>query len=117
MNIEELNAALQKFAHAIAFGGVDDRLREAEAIRLLFSAALAQPVKPLDHLEDIAAYIGVGGYNGATTEQLVNRIGDEFVRITAQPAKPVESLTDEYLESLRDKDFRMSLAAAAKERT
>ena len=43
-----------------------------------------------DALQDIAAYIGVGGYNGATTEQLSERIRVEFDRLAAlQSAQPV----------------------------
>lgn len=50
----------------------DDR-----AIAPLFVAA--QPATDL--LQDVAAYIGVGGYNGATPEQLADRIRAEFDRL------------------------------------
>lgn len=59
-----------------------------------------------DALQDIAAYIGVGGYNGATTEQLSERIRVEFDRLAAmQSAQPKqEPLTDEAIYSIvRDK--------------
>jgi len=51
--------------------------------------------QPLDHLQDLSAFIGVGGYNGATTEQLVERIKAEFQRVTAQP------LTKEQVEKVQ----------------
>ena len=41
-----------------------------------------------NHLQDIAAYIGVGGCNGATDEQLAKRICDEFTRLTAKLLEP-----------------------------
>ena len=48
------------------------------------------PQPAQDALQDIAAYIGVGGYNGATTEQLSERIRVEFDRLAAlQSAQPV----------------------------
>ena len=42
-----------------------------------------------DQLQDIAAFIGVGGYNGATTEQLIERIKSEFQRLIDALAKQV----------------------------
>ena len=62
------------------------------------------PQPAQDALQDIAAYIGVGGYNGATTEQLSERIRVEFDRLAAlQSAQPVaqpRDLTDEEILSL-----------------
>jgi hypothetical protein len=53
----------------------------------LYTAAPAPQAQ--DALQDIAAYIGVGGYNGATTEQLSERIRVEFDRLAAlQSAQP-----------------------------
>lgn len=37
-----------------------------------------------DLLQDVAAYIGVGGYNGATPQQLADRIRAEFDRLQPQ---------------------------------
>lgn len=52
-----------------------------------------------DALQDIAAYIGVGGYNGATTEQLSERIRVEFDRLAAlQSAPPKQELLRELTE-------------------
>ncbi len=36
----------------------------------------------INALQDMAAYIGVGGYNGATPEQLIDRIHSEFKRLS-----------------------------------
>lgn len=55
----------------------------------------------LDALQDIAAFISVGGYNGATPEQLTQRIKDEFVRLIQQPPTPQQkSLTDEQIQEI-----------------
>lgn len=53
-------------------------LHTADQVRQAVADALA---KQQDHLQDIAAFIGVGGYNGATTEQLIERIKGEFQRL------------------------------------
>ena len=55
----------------------------------------------LDALQDIAAFISVGGYNGATPEQLTQRIKDEFVRLIQQPSEPQQKpLTDEQIDAI-----------------
>lgn len=49
----------------------------------------SQAVEPVPNaLENIASYLGLGGFNGATPEQLEGRIKAEFDRISAL-AKPL----------------------------
>jgi hypothetical protein len=48
-----------------------------------------------DYLQDIALFLGIGGYNGATVEQLVERIKNEFLRLSnlgRAQAKQIEAL-------------------------
>ena len=61
--------------------------------------AAAPAPQAQDALQDIAAYIGVGGYNGATTEQLSERIRVEFDRLAAlQSAQPKQEPLRELTE-------------------
>lgn len=76
-----------------------------EIAKLRDGIAAAPAPQAQDALQDIAAYIGVGGYNGATTEQLSERIRVEFDRLAAlQSAQPkqelLRDLTDEEILSL-----------------
>ena len=83
------------------------------------AAPAPQPAQ--DALQDIAAYIGVGGYNGATTEQLSERIRVEFDRLAAlQSTQPKqEPLTDKRIswlwsESHNDTTDRMAFQVFAR---
>lgn len=51
--------------------------------------------KQIDHLQDIASFIGVGGNNGATVDQLLERVKNEFLRLSnlgRAQAKQIEAL-------------------------
>lgn len=56
-------------------------------------------------LQDIASFIGVGGYNGATTEQLTERIKDEFQRLTKP--QPSESEAVKLLKKIYSSHWTM----------
>lgn len=65
------------------------------------AAPAAQP--DTNHLQDIAACIGVGGYNGATDEQLVKRICDEFLRLTPPAPHPdTRTVVQQMLHALKN---------------
>jgi hypothetical protein len=63
---------------------------ERDALRAELDALKAQEPER-NYLQDIAACIGVGGYNGANDEQLYQRICDEFSRVTAPQAPAPEA--------------------------
>jgi hypothetical protein len=94
----------------------------------LARAAITAPQAPAperNYLQDIAACIGVGGYNGANDQQLYERICDEFARMAAPQApapnivKP-EPLTDAQVDRIsksygRRHDFARAIQAARDE--
>jgi hypothetical protein len=55
-------------------------------VQAFLEAAPQAPAPERNYLQDIAACIGVGGYNGANDQQLYERICDEFARVTAPQA-------------------------------
>jgi uncharacterized small protein (DUF1192 family) len=74
-------------------------MEQRNALRAELDALKAQEPER-NYLQDIAACIGVGGYNGANDEQLYERICDEFARATAPQAPAPKPLTDEQMGKL-----------------
>lgn len=86
--------ALRKILCAVQAYLPPGGITKDELISRVISCVDPWPTRPapaqqeLDDLQDIAAFIGVGGYNGATQEQLVQRIKDEFARLSAPAQQP-----------------------------